>query len=141
MNKYEYFRNGIRYHRISKQLARTLYEFGFTVVWCPVRLCPNSPFGYSVDINKTDCNGSFDRLYNMYCHYNCYLSETGKYPAFYVPDTYAFHLTFTDHSNPYMGHDTPERVPDRIREWLNGGHAVDTMKCDNRISYFLVHND
>lgn len=91
MNKRSYSKviKDIRFNfeRITKKQARAAYRSGLTVLWCPVNLAPFTGWGLEMPINvqNWNCdNKTFDEVLNEYISYNCN-SETGKYPAFYIP--------------------------------------------------------
>lgn len=41
--------------------------------------------GHTYEENESVFHDSFDTMYNAFCYYNCN-NETGRYPAFYVPE-------------------------------------------------------
>lgn len=72
--------------RISKTVARKLYNAGCDVLFIPCNLNPENNF-YNLGIweNKTLVGqyDSFEKLVNSFEFYNCN-NETGKYTAFYI---------------------------------------------------------
>ncbi len=81
--------------RISKSMARKLYDAGQTIRVCPCKVNPcNEYYPLSFDMNKEDDVYSeptmfdweikFDTRVNRFEYYNCQYNETGKYSAFYV---------------------------------------------------------
>lgn len=79
-------RHGFTFERIPKNRARIAYNNGLTVLFCPCNLRPDSMFCTPHNINKSRCNGkSFSQMVDIFTIYNCINSETGKYPAFYIP--------------------------------------------------------
>lgn len=72
--------------RISKTVARKLYNAGRDVLFIPCNLNPENNF-YNLGIweNKTLVGqyDSFEKLVNSFEFYNCN-NETGKYTAFYI---------------------------------------------------------
>lgn len=72
--------------RISKTVARKLYNTGRDVLFIPCNLNPENNF-YNLGIweNKKLASqyDSFEKLVNSFEFYNCN-NETGKYTAFYI---------------------------------------------------------
>lgn len=96
MNKYSFTNNGKTWERITKKQARTAYNNGLTVLFCPVNMRPFGMWGGGVEINikhdtdvgildKWTKENSFDRALNSFEFYNCTDNETGRYTAFYIP--------------------------------------------------------
>lgn len=88
--------NGLKYRRVSRQMAKRLYNNGANVVLCPSNLRPFGAWSCETTINvnnyrdeSTDKIGknvdNFDRITNEFLFYNCVNNETGRYIAFYVP--------------------------------------------------------
>ncbi len=73
-----------RYRKVTKPMARKLYEEGKSILMCACKLNPASEWGtYSIISNKDEV--SFDRAVNAFTYYNCN-SETGSYPHYYVKE-------------------------------------------------------
>lgn len=71
--------------RVDKKTARILYQtnrFGM-VYMVPVNLNPESPFVSPYAPSSNDA--AFEYTVEVFEHYNCINSETGRYTAFYVP--------------------------------------------------------
>lgn len=93
MRQYTICENGTdkEWLKIDKRTARTLYNKGVTILFCP---CNMRPFGFWVDpsikVNKESVNFSievnrdFDKLVNEFEFYNCN-HETGRYTSFFRP--------------------------------------------------------
>ena len=74
--------------RISKAMARKLYEEGVDILFIPCNLRPDSPWGLGI-WNSADIWGNtetFDSLVNSFEIYNCCNTETGNYCAYYVKE-------------------------------------------------------
>ena len=102
MNKRSYrhtYKNiTFQFDRITKKQARAAYRAGLTVLWCPVNLAPFTGWGLEMPINAQNWNcdnKTFDEVLNEYEFYNCN-SETGKYPAFYIPVVNGLYGSFKD---------------------------------------------
>lgn len=82
MKKYNF--NTVK--RISKTVARKLYNAGYNVLFIPCNLNPENNF-YNLGIwenkNLAGQYDSFEKLVNSFEYYNCN-NETGKYTAFYI---------------------------------------------------------
>ena len=82
MNNYEFK----TVKRISKTVARTLYNKGEDVLFIPCNCRPEPDFwGLSIWENK-DLDGQykdFDTLVSYYESYNC-RNELGRYAAYYI---------------------------------------------------------
>jgi len=88
MRKYTFTQNGFTFERIDKKAARTAYNNGLSVLWCPCNLNPSSPWGLAVNVNKNHAGNvgkTFETVLNAFLYYNCTNAETGKYAAFYIP--------------------------------------------------------
>lgn len=83
-----FFKDGrrIKYTRITKAAAKKVYLSGDNIALCPVNLRPGSPYNFEIVINiSNNTDGrSFDDILNAFTFYNCNLSETGRYTAFYA---------------------------------------------------------
>ena len=79
--------NGATYRRITKAMAKRLYNDGLTVIVCPSNLKPFTPWNVEqpFNINDNDENASdFDKRILFFTFYNCNSNEAGHYAAFYV---------------------------------------------------------
>jgi hypothetical protein len=94
MNKYTFTDSSSRYDRISKHVAYIRFTWDKSIILCPVKLSPGSPFTPHIELHKQsfdqwrehggDDKTSFDMMINNFCYYNCQFNETGYYSAFYV---------------------------------------------------------
>lgn len=97
MRKYSFIdNNGKTWERIDKKTARTAYNNGLTVLFCPVNMRPFGVWGVGCNVNILDDTdigiserftrqNSFDRVLNAFEFYNIRDNETGYYTAFYIP--------------------------------------------------------
>lgn len=82
MNKSSFTNGGETWVRVTKNQARATYNSGLTVLLCPVKMRPFSPWHLEMYVVKSEwCE--FDAAISCFEHYNCD-SETGRYTAFYV---------------------------------------------------------
>lgn len=84
MNRYTWTENGFTFKRINKAQARRAYNNGLRVVVCPVNLRPGYPFHPEISVSGKS-GATFDEMLNAFIFYNIRNSETGYYPAFYIP--------------------------------------------------------
>lgn len=73
--------------RITKRIARKMYDEGKDIIIAANKLNPESPFGVGCYITK-ELDGEiipFDKAVNYYEIYNCN-NETGYYASFYVKE-------------------------------------------------------
>ena len=63
--------------RVTKPLARSLFENGKEIRLCPVRLDPASPWGVVIPMLKDE---NFEAQVNTFTIYICRNTETGRYP-------------------------------------------------------------
>lgn len=92
MRKYSFTdKNGKTWERIDKKTARTAYNNGLTVLFCPVNLRPGKPWNpeavicpHSFEV-VNDVITPFEKRVNEFEYYNCINNETGRYTAFYIP--------------------------------------------------------
>ena len=76
-----------RIQRITKRVARKMYDDGMDIIIAAHKLNPESPFCVGCYITK-ELDGEiipFDKAVNYYEIYNCN-SETGYYAAFYIKE-------------------------------------------------------
>lgn len=81
MNHY----NDGKFVRISKQLAKILYDAGETVAFCPRKLRPGGGWSPQCPVKK-DSDTTFESVLNNFLYYNA-TYETGYYAAFYLEHT------------------------------------------------------
>lgn len=84
MRKYIYTENGITFERVDRKAARTAYNNGLRVIFCPVNLRPGPPWYPETSVSgKADC--TFEKALNAFEYYNIRNRKTGYYTAFYIP--------------------------------------------------------
>lgn len=83
MRKMRFEHDGFTFERIDKKAARTAFNNGLAVLFCPVNMPPFSTWYNASAISKKDSE-SFESVLNAFEYYNCN-SETGRYTAFYIP--------------------------------------------------------
>lgn len=82
MKKYRFENGGKTWARVTKKQARAAYDIGLTVLFCPVKMRPFTPWHLEIYVDKkSGCE--FISTVNSFEYYNCN-SETGIYTAFYV---------------------------------------------------------
>ena len=106
MNRYTFDNDGFTFVRIPKNKARSAYNNGLTVVFCPVNLRPFTMWHPETDVNKNRFDGidpenTFEHYVNTFECYNCTNAETGKYAAFYIPVKYEATGFFEDPKYTY----------------------------------------
>lgn len=72
--------------RISKQMAKSMYNQGRDIMLTPCNVRPRSlmcPVDVWINNHKKERDVSFDSLCNAYAYYNCN-KETGEYISFYI---------------------------------------------------------
>lgn len=95
--------NNHNFVRVSKKTAKRFFDKGLTVVFCPCNLRPFGFWGCESFVNPANCDGqAFDTVVNSFEYYNCNLSETGKYTAFYIPAFYADKKTGIKDDNGFL---------------------------------------
>ena len=82
MRKYRFENGGKEWVRVTKKIARAAYNAGLTIMMCPVKMRPFTPWHLEIYADKSS-NDAFDTVVNGYEYYNCN-SETERYSAFYV---------------------------------------------------------
>lgn len=79
--------------RVSKRMARKLYDAGKTIRLCPCKANPCNeyyPMSFDISINDKwdveplEWEKKFDNRVNGFEFYNCQYNELGKYTSFYV---------------------------------------------------------
>lgn len=88
MKSYTYTAHGYTFDRVNKATARRAYNNGLTVILCPCNLRPGGPWHPEISINKAPSEKPFDQKITEFEYYNCPTTQTGKYPAFYIPVRY-----------------------------------------------------
>lgn len=82
MKKYSFQNNGKEWVRVTKKTARAAYNAGLTIMMCPEKMRPFTPWHLEAYVDKkSGCDFNF--TVNSFEYYNCN-SETGRYSAFYV---------------------------------------------------------
>ena len=66
----------------TKKQARAAYDSWLTILFCPVKMRPFTPWNLETCVDKSS-GRSFDSTVNEFEHYNCN-RETGMYTAFYI---------------------------------------------------------
>lgn len=94
MHAYTYTNHqGTKMTRVSARTARKLWSEGHDVTLCPCNLRPDSPWGTTCTIWQDEFEPwtthdehmrHYDYEVNYFTVFNCFNSETGRYPAFYV---------------------------------------------------------
>lgn len=88
------------YIRISRREARSRYNAGEVVRFCPVKCSPVNVWGMFADCSRESFpviggdgfntvvprGRDFETVINAFAYYNCN-GETGRYPAFYITET------------------------------------------------------
>ena len=78
----------MEYVKVSKPIARKMYNYGLTVNLLPCKVSTNSIWIRPYTINKAESENlenQFDRTVNAFQYYNCN-TETGYYSSFYVDE-------------------------------------------------------
>ena len=85
----------VSYKRVSKPVARRLYNKGCTILLLPCKVNDSlvydypyqwiRPFSISLDTCLHTAN-RFERAINEYCIFNCNTSELGYYPHYFVSE-------------------------------------------------------
>lgn len=84
MKKYEFNINNKEIVRISKALAKKLYNNGITVCFIPCNANIQSGlFGAWCNIHEYYANNTFEKMVDSFTYYNCRYG-LGNYLAFYV---------------------------------------------------------
>lgn len=79
------FTDGFRtFTRISKPMAKKLFNQGFKIGLVPFKCNPCGAYISAFVTAKSEDNSDFDKMVNYYIYYNCQYYELGKYPAFYA---------------------------------------------------------
>ena len=82
MKKYSFTNEGKTWARVTKKQAMAAYDSGFTVLLCPVKMRPFTPWHLEAYVDKS-YGYPFNDTVNSFEYYNCN-SETGRYTAFYI---------------------------------------------------------
>ena len=86
MLKYEFSQDGFHFVRVSKKVAKAAYNNGLDMIICPCNLRPNGMWHNGVRLQNN--NIPFTAKVNEFIFFTCHNSETGRYPAFYLPVNY-----------------------------------------------------
>ena len=82
MRNYSFENGGKTWTRVTKKKAMAAYDSGFTVLLCPVKMRPFTPWHLEAYVDKkSGCE--FDTQVSGFEYYNC-SRETGRYTAFYI---------------------------------------------------------
>lgn len=94
MNKYYFNYKGYTFKRVNKTTARRAYLNGLDIIIAPCNMDPAGPWAPGYRLNKrsreafvldhTGLINDFENYLSSYMYYNCN-SETGYYPAYYIP--------------------------------------------------------
>lgn len=82
MYKFEFMKDGKKWHRVDKRVARKAYKAGAVVGLVPCQSSICSMWVSSIDVSNRS-NMDFDTIVNEFEYYNCNL-ELGKHAAYYV---------------------------------------------------------
>lgn len=82
MNRSSFTNGGKTWARVTKKQALAAYNSGFTVLLCPVKMRPFTPWRLEAYVEK-ESMCEFSASVSGFEYYNCN-SETGRYTAFYV---------------------------------------------------------
>lgn len=74
--------DGMQYKRVTKPVARKIFNSGKNVLLCPCNLRPGSPWNHGATVNCESGN-SFNQITNSFEYYNCN-AIAGYYAAFYI---------------------------------------------------------
>lgn len=84
MRKETFIVDEVTFTRVTKTVARSLFNNGQIVGICPVNINPESIWGGMCKFQKGQCeNWSFNDFVNNFVYYNCQAAEVGKYPKFF----------------------------------------------------------
>ena len=84
MKKYEYSNAGFTFMRVTKTEAAAAYRNRLPVILCPVNMRPGAPWHPEARITPNS-ETPFETVCNEFRYYECIDSETGRYPAYYIP--------------------------------------------------------
>lgn len=87
MEKHKFYDGKTPYIRVNKRQARNAFNAGTPVIFCPVKLHPFGAFRPSVMMQDKGGAYRFDDHVRNYEWFNCQISETGYYTAFYLEVT------------------------------------------------------
>ena len=82
MKSYSFANDGKTWARVTKKQALAAYDSGLTVLLCPVKMRPFTPWHLEAYVDKSS-GCEFNTQANSFEYYNCN-SETGRYTAFYI---------------------------------------------------------
>lgn len=83
MYNFEFIKDGKKWHRVDKRVARKTFNAGGWVRLYPSRVCPSSVWVGSVDIRYKYSCGNFDAIINEFEYYNCN-SEVGNSVNYFI---------------------------------------------------------
>lgn len=85
MKKETYTIDGVTFTRVTKTVARNLFNDGEIVGICPVNINPKSIWDGMCEFQKGHKfeNWDFGDFVNSFTYYNCQLEKTGRYPKFF----------------------------------------------------------
>lgn len=85
MRKETYTIDGLTFTRVTKTVARNLFDNGEVIGICPVNVNPESIWGGMCILQKGyKCeNWSFNDFVDNFVYYNCQIEKVGKYPKFF----------------------------------------------------------
>lgn len=88
MKKYAFTRGGKIYRRVSKMIARRLYECGAYLYTCPCNMRPENCYYRERICSKQmyPYGNTFDETVTVITGHNCFCRETGRYLAYYVEE-------------------------------------------------------
>lgn len=72
--------------RIRKDQARKRYNAGEKIFIVPCKIRPDNLWGFR-GCMVNNHGRDFDSYVNEFEYYNCGYAETGRYAAFYIPET------------------------------------------------------
>lgn len=73
-------KNGARWSRESKLIARNMHIMGYDVIVVPCNCVPFTPWHIEGTMTPSD---DFDKYVDSFTYYNCN-NKMGRYPSFYI---------------------------------------------------------
>lgn len=85
MKKETYIIDGVTFTRVTKTVARNLFNNVEIVGICPVNINPEFIWDGMCEFQKGHKfeNWDFDDFVNIFTYYNCQTEEAGRYPKFF----------------------------------------------------------
>lgn len=83
MYNFEFIKDGKKWHRVDKRVARKAYKAGAVVGLVPCQSSICSMWVNSIDVRNGSNDVDFDTIVNKFEYYNCNM-ELGKRAAYYV---------------------------------------------------------